>query len=235
MRIKTKHSSVLYRSKLFTTSSSLRRIRQFQRHFATAMASNKQIVVDPFCERAFSDPNYSGYLNTNKEEFTTKLNELFEEQNRPLVDGYAPFCKHFFVKNFIGSHIKTPIVAITSDNQNLLKSGYEARTPEELPVLVRWFENVDTPSAEYLDIILYSAEQIVKENAAMGKERTQTEPWGIVSIKPQNSTNELPMQPITMLRNALGKEEGGSGVSLERSKYNESVAFWKAHAPVRVV
>ena len=43
------------------------------------------------------------------------------------------------------------------------------------------------------------------------------------------------MQPITMVRNALGKEEGGSGVSLERSKYNESVAFWKAHAPVRVV
>jgi hypothetical protein len=67
----------------------------------------------------------------------------------------------------------------------------------------------------------------------MGKVREQTEPWGIVSIKPQNSTSELPMQPITMLRNALGKDQGGSGVELSREKYNESVAFWKEHAQVR--
>ena len=146
------------------------------------------------------------------------------------------FANTFFFDHFILQFwliCATTVVTITPENQHLLQSGYEARTPEELPVLQRWFENVETPSADYLDIILYSADQIVKENAAMGKERTQTEPWGIVSIKPQNSTQELPMQPITMLRNALGKEEGGSGVRLERSKYNDSVEFWKAHAPVR--
>ena len=139
----------------------------------------------------------------------------------------------FFVKNFIGDHVKTPIVRITPENKHLLKSDYEARTPEELPVLSRWFEDIETPTAEYLDIILYSADQIEKENIAMGKVREQTEPWGIVSIKPQNSTSELPMQPITMLRNALGKDQGGSGVELSREKYNESVAFWKEHAQVR--
>ena len=32
----------------------------------------------------------------------------------------------------------------------------------------------------------------------------------------QDEEYETPMQPITMLRNALGKEEGGSGVPLER-------------------
>ena len=31
---------------------------------------------------------------------------------------------------------------------------------------------------------------------------------------------EIPMNPITMMRNALGKSEGGSGVPLEREKYN---------------
>ena len=31
-----------------------------------------------------------------------------------------------------------------------------------------------------------------------------TEPWGIISIKPQMVDYELPMNPITMMRNALG-------------------------------
>jgi hypothetical protein len=38
------------------------------------------------------------------------------------------------------------------------------------------------------------------------------------------------MAPITMLRNALGVEEGGSGVPLDRAAYLESVEFWNTHA-----
>ena len=33
--------------------------------------------------------------------------------------------------------------------------------------------------------------------------------------------------------NALGKEEGGSGVSLEREKYMASVDFWSKNAPLK--
>ena len=40
------------------------------------------------------------------------------------------------------------------------------------------------------------------------------------------------MTPITMMRNALGKEEGGSGVPLDKAKYMESVAYWQNHAIV---
>ncbi len=36
-----------------------------------------------------------------------------------------------------------------------------------------------------------------------------------------------------MLRNALGREYGGSGVPLEPSKYAESVAFWSKNAIIR--
>ena len=41
------------------------------------------------------------------------------------------------------------------------------------------------------------------------------------------------MQPITMMRNALGKEEGGSGVPMNRAKYEESVAYWKDHVTIQ--
>lgn len=71
--------------------------------------------------------------------------------------------------------------------------------------------------ATYLDIILYSREQIIEENKAMGMEHTNGDyEYGIISIKPQMLNDEIVMDPITMMRNALGKEEGGSGVKLDR-------------------
>ena len=57
--------------------------------------------------------------------------------------------------------------------------------------------------------------------------------WGIVSIKAQTVPHEVPMLPITMMRNALGVEEGGSGVPLDREKYRQSVDFWANHAAVQ--
>lgn len=41
------------------------------------------------------------------------------------------------------------------------------------------------------------------------------------------------MDPITVMRNALGKDEGGSGVPLVREKYLESVKYWESHAIVK--
>ena len=49
----------------------------------------------------------------------------------------------------------------------------------------------------------------------------------------QDVDYELPMQPITMMRNALGAAEGGSGVPLDADKYRASVAYWSAHAPIQ--
>ena len=56
-------------------------------------------------------------------------------QGAQLVDGYAPFCKHIFVQNFVGA--KLPTLEITNENRYLLQCGYSRRRPEELPVLTR--------------------------------------------------------------------------------------------------
>ena len=42
----------------------------------------------------------------------------------------------------------------------------------------------------------------------------------------------MPMQPITMMRNALGRDQGGSGVALDAAKYEEAVDYWRRHATV---
>ncbi|CAM9161912.1 unnamed protein product [Chrysoparadoxa australica] len=196
------------------------------------MASHHSLVMDAFAIRQFTDPNYTGTkVEYDSVEFEAKVNEL-HEAGAELVDGYAPFCKHVFVPNFAG--VKGSIVRITPENEKLLKSGYEARKEGELPVLIRWFpkESVPVEEAKYLDIILYSREQIQKENEAMGEtgKPDETAPWGIISVKAQDIDVEIPMQPITMLRNALGVKEGGSGVPLDAEKYAASVDFWKDHA-----
>ena len=139
------------------------------------------------------------------------------------------------------------VLPITKDNEQYLRTRYEARNDKELPVLTRYFdrelllEGKDEkdvfPVAKYIDLILYSREQINKENAAMDKqkdygEEEETAPWGIVSIKAQDVDHELPMTPITAMRNALGKDQGGSGVELVREEYMKAVDYWKDHANV---
>lgn len=153
------------------------------------------------------------------DEFEAELN-----QRRPMavLDGYAPFCKLHVHSNWT----QTPVgaIRITPENEHRLRSGYEARTESELPVLTRWFEGVDPPKAEYLIVILYSREQMAREGEELEAD------WGVVGLLPTETPEEIPMAPITMMRNALGVEEGGSGVAIDRDAYEKSVQFWNTHA-----
>ena len=176
-------------------------------------AAQPTFVLDPFVLRQFDDESYLGTrIDCDKAIFENKINDVFSEGNTPLVAGYAPFCKHLFVPNFTPARLN--YLEISTENEGALRSGYEARTTQELPVLVRWFPAETAPEppvAKFLDIILYSREQIRKEAAAMGRaDDGETAPWGIISVKAQDVDYELPMQPITMMRNALGAEVCGT-------------------------
>lgn len=205
------------------------------------MSASKNLVVDPFCFRQFSEQDasksYGGTIFTlSIQEFEDIANARFKESD--LKDGYAPFCKHIFLVNdFTDS--RTNVVPLTEENEHLVRTEYAARNDKELPVLQRCIPldllggTEKLPVAKYLDLILYSREQIKKENESMGKEAgDETAPWGIVSIKAQSVDYELPMNPITQMRNALGKDQGGSGIPLERGAYMESVNYWKDNVVV---
>lgn len=177
-----------------------------------------------------------------------------------IHDGYAPFCKLIAIPNFTNARVGT--LPITLENYQYIRSGYSARRDEELPVFSRWLElPIGKPKAKWLVLVLYNKEQIDKE--AMGdynkkhkiysaKTSLMTvneiynscieipeEPkpfdgdWGVVAILGQSHPNEEPMKPETMIRNALGVEEGGSGVPLNKKKYLESVKFWSENVTVK--
>jgi len=119
------------------------------------------------------------------------------------------------------------------------------RLPPENPLTLvmgsvnRWVElPIEKPKAEWLMLVLYSKEQLEKE-ANLEKEINNEDyfsfnaDYGIVAILGQSHPNEEPMKPETMIRNALGIEEGGSGVPLNKEKYLQSVEFWDKHVTVK--
>lgn len=153
------------------------------------------------------------------QEFERALNE---QPPLKVLDGYADFCKLHVHSNWTSTRCYA--LPITPENSQHLRSGYEARSPSELPVLNRWFEGVQPPVANYLIPILYSREQLLKEGEKIKSD------WGVVGCLYTLEPEEIPMTPITMMRNALGVNEGGSGVPLDRAAYQRSVEFWERHA-----
>ena len=165
------------------------------------------------------EPRRNTIQDISAEQFERHLNE-----HAPLkvLDGYAPFCKLHVHRNWTSTRCLT--VPITDANRHLLRSDYEARNSAELPVLVRWFEGIEPPVADYLVVILYSREQMAREGTPIDAD------WGVVGCMYTSEPDEIPMAPITMMRNALGVEEGGSGVAIDREAYARSVEFWRTHA-----
>ncbi|HRO28168.1 MAG TPA: DUF3228 family protein [Luteimonas sp.] len=180
-----------------------------------------RIILTPFARaRLFPrEPRGNAIRDCTPEAFERRLND---EPPLRVLDGYAPFCRLHVHRNWTTTRCLT--VPLGDDNRHLLRCAYEARTKDELPVLVRWFEGVEPPVADYFVVILYSAEQLAREGAPIDGD------WGIVGCLYTATPEEIPMAPVTMMRNALGVEEGGSGVPLDREAYRRSVEFWENNA-----
>jgi hypothetical protein len=207
----------------------------------------ENIKITEFAKRHF-DPKFGGtkILDFTLEEFDDKVNQqlfnyyrileganIIKELKSDIVrvlPGYADFCKLLVLKNFTQAKVGSMPIAI--ENYQYLRSGYSSRAKEELPVLSRWFSlPIPAPVAEYLVIVLYSKEQLNKEKKEEEKEFDGD--WGTVAILAQSSSNEEPMTPITMMRNALGIDEGGSGVPIDKEAYQKSVVFWSDNAIIK--
>lgn len=162
-----------------------------------------KIKITEFAKRHFN-PKFGGtkILDYTVEEFESVINTLINETSA-FIDGYAPFCKLFPIKNFTDAKVGS--LPITLENYQYIRSGYSARTEKELPIFSRWLElPLGKPKAEWLMLVLYSKEQIEKEANA---ENVKTElefdaDWGIVAILGQSHDKEELMKPETMIRNS---------------------------------
>jgi hypothetical protein len=193
------------------------------------------IAMTGFAAGRHFDPEFAGTKITNMtpEQFIQRLMlDVNAGDAGPVVwsPGYAPFCKHVFVPNFTDALMG--VAEITEANRGLLEVGYKARRPEELPVLESWFNASDLGEIEraaWLDVIVYDRAQMEAE----GIELPLGAEWGIVAILSAPTPEEAPMKPITMMRNALGKDQGGSGAPLDEDAYRKAVDYWSRWATIR--
>lgn len=200
-----------------------------------------KVKLTSFGARHF-EPKFGGtkILKVTPEDFQKHIDDLLREDlpigfKPKFIDGYASFCKLWPIHNFTDARVGS--LPITLANYQFLRSGYSSRRDSELPVFSRWFElPLGKPRAEWLMLVLYSNEQLEKEAKEKHEENeiyTFDADYGIVAILGQTHDKEEPMKPETMLRNALGVSEGGSGVPLNREAYLRSVEFWERHATVK--
>jgi hypothetical protein len=196
------------------------------RHFDPEFGGTKILNTEP--------KQFEQYLNIFANQYFEKPDERWIDKEQDIIrvnilDGYADFCKLLVMKNITDARAGSlPIDYKNLANRNYLRTGYSARREGELPVPTEWLDlPVSTPRAEYTVTILYSKEQIDKEVQAMYNKKLMSddidsiglEPpvsfdadWGAVAILGQMYHKEEPMKPMTMLRNYMPIEFGGSGM-----------------------
>lgn len=203
------------------TASTLRTASGYAAGFQLPQSHRMSIVLTPFARtRLFPKESRRNTIqDCTPEAFERRLND---DPPHKVLEGYARFCRLHVHRNWTSTRCLT--VPITDANRDRLRSAYEARTAQELPILVRWFEGVEPPVANWLVVILYSREQLAREGTPIQAD------WGIVGCLYTLEPEEIPMAPITMMRNALGVDEGGSGVPLDRDAYRRAVEFWEHNA-----
>ena len=196
---------------------------------------NNAIVITQFCLKQFEKTPKAFYIPNDPGELEGKVNSFYAAHPTAIKPGYAPFCKHLFIPNYIDAPPTS--IEITHQNAHLIESDYIARRPTELPVLTRWIplNKITLQKASFIDVILYSKDQIDKESVATSIKETDalSYQYGIVSLKFQNEDYETPMMPITIMRNSMDIKYGGSGVAFSSDEYLKSVEYWKAHVSVK--
>jgi hypothetical protein len=203
-----------------------------------------KIELTNFAQRHFTK-SFKGtkIRESDKKEFLEKINSTFNslsensiDKHFPLSQKNMPFCRYLVINNDF--NVKSSVAKLTNENYIYLRSSYSSRNDNELPVLSRWLElPINNNLSKYITVITYSREQLLKEHMATNTneefELSLDCLWGIVSIMATEKAEPDPMPPITMMRNALGIEEGGNGVPLDKEEYKRSVDFWNKYVIIK--
>jgi len=199
---------------------------------------SKIILTDFFLETSTKNNFYFDYhLKNLLEEINYYYDESFsiesmiEENNSEflLQNGYADFCKLLFIPN--NTEAKPFYIKREPFVYPYIRTEYNSRTKDELPVLIEYAKVPwKLEKSKYLMVILYEKKQLEKEK---GQEIDKNFEYGVVGIRSVNDMVEPPLPPITIMRNALGIECGGSGVKIDEKEYLKSVNFWTKNISVK--
>lgn len=192
-----------------------------------------KIYATDFAIKAHFEGGGGTQISLSPSEFCEILNAKIQAGESVIEDSPYPFCKYILISNFTDS--KAGTLKITEDNSKYIRCAWKARREGELPFLSKQLlvpYDFELPIATHLAVIVYSREQIQKEEASFKTGEQPKGDYGIVAIQANMFQGVEPMTPATIIRNAMGKEYGGNGDAVDNKYLIEAEKFWAVHASV---
>ena len=150
--------------------------------------------------------------------FLSNVQQMYDDYDDiQLCDGYAPYCKHLYVRNFVAMGMGQLKINQNNENAVVYDDNKEFADGINLPYLNRWFivEKLPVngiPFGNFINIILYKKDHLKKIAAANNE--TWVEPtypgnktfeeglnYGIVDIVPvlEKTESGRPIIPIRLM------------------------------------
>jgi len=128
----------------------------------------------------------------------------------------------------MNAHFFSPMVKV-DDNTKLEAIVTKRREEEESYIQIRALNGKLLPTSR-VDLILYRQDVLAENN-----EQTTEADWELIAFQAvPEGMEELPMGPITMMRNQL-ELPGGTAANYASEKWAESVNFWQKYAFLKPV
>ena len=143
-----------------------------------------------------------------------------------FVKGYREGVIKVNVDKMMIKHFHCPIVEINEESK--LVSKIVKRRSAELPYIQTKVVNGLTQSPGKVQLILYSHKVLFENN-----ENTTDSEWELISINSiPKGIEDLPMKPVTMMRNQL-ELPGGTKAFYSSDEWAKSIFFWQKYASIQ--
>ena len=194
----------------------------------------KKVIINQFAERQFSATSgrwtmiYA--LAGHVPELKPVILELVRDYFKDAKDGFREGVKIVRIPITDDCIVKGIIPIASLDIGDKVDGVFDVRRDgEEGHIQINRSYNQDKnvfgTGVDWIDVVIYNQEILDSDRS------TEDAEWEIVSINggSKHLPEEIPMDPVTMARNQLGKV-GGTKTEYPASVWAESVWFWSRHA-----
>lgn len=154
-----------------------------------------------------------------------ELEALVEQHRTDFEPGTGSVDNDVILVNVPADNFFTAVAAIDDSNAHLVREELVARRKGEKPVISRRIIG-KKPPARFAQIVCYRADVLARDAG-----RTTDAEWEIIAILASDEKS-VPMDPVTMLRNA-NHDEGGTFREYTAEEWATSYAYWATHAYVK--
>ena len=142
--------------------------------------------------------------------------------NNNYTKGYRDGVILITIKNNVTDNFICPLVKIDK-NTKLVAKMTKRRDEEESYIQIRALNGKEL-IASSVDLVLYRKDVLAETN-----ENSTNPDWELIAFMAKPKELELPMGPVTMMRNQLQKQGGTKG-KYSSEEWAESVDFWQKYA-----